>query len=57
MVSWILEEMSSREASMAGEFFQIPDYTILILILLIFLSFFFLIRGVLIFLANPERFH
>ena len=42
---------------MVSEFFHSPDYSILILILLIFLSFFFLIRGILIFLANPERFH
>jgi tight adherence protein B len=42
---------------MTSEFFRTPDFPILILILLIFLSFFFLIRGVLIYLANPERFH
>lgn len=42
---------------MVGKFFHSPDYPILILILLIFLTFFFLIRGILIFLANPERFH
>jgi len=42
---------------MVSEFFRTPDYPILILILMIFLTFFFLIRGVLIFLANPERFH
>ena len=42
---------------MANEFFRIPDYPILMLILLIFLSFFFLIRGLLIFLGNPQRFH
>ena len=42
---------------MFREFFRSPDYPILILVLLIFLSFFFLIRGILIFLANPERFH
>ena len=42
---------------MAGEFFHSPDYSILILIVLIFLSFFLLIRGILKYLANPERFH
>ena len=42
---------------MVSEFFHSPDYSILILIFLIFLTFFFLIRGILIFLANPERFH
>ena len=40
-----------------GKYFNSPNYPILILILLIFLTFFFLIRGILIFLANPERFH
>lgn len=39
------------------EFFPPLDKSTLILIFLIFLTFFFLIRGVLIFLANPERFH
>ena len=33
------------------------DSSLLILIFLIFLSFFFLIRGILLFLANPERIH
>ena len=33
------------------------DSSLLILIFLIFLSFFFLIRGILLFLANPERLH
>jgi tight adherence protein B len=42
---------------MSGKYFNSPNYPILILILLIFLTFFFLIRGILIFLANPERFH
>jgi tight adherence protein B len=42
---------------MASEFFHFPEYSILILIVLIFLSFFFLTRGILLFLANPERFH
>lgn len=42
---------------MASEFFRAPDYPILILISLIFLSFLFLIRGILLYLANPERFH
>jgi len=42
---------------MIGNSFNSIDYPILILILLIFLTFFFLIRGILIFLANPERFH
>ena len=42
---------------MAGELLHSLDYSTLILIFLIFLTFFFLIRGILIFLANPERFH
>ena len=42
---------------MVSKFFHSADYSTLILILLIFLSFFFLIRGILLFLANPERFH
>jgi tight adherence protein B len=42
---------------MAGEFFHSSDYSNLILIFLIFLSFFFLIRGILKYLASPERFH
>lgn len=33
------------------------DYSTLILICLVFLSFFFLIRGILLYLANPKRFH
>src|SRR5665648_953795 len=49
--------MSTTEALMVGEFLHSPDYSTIILILLVFLSFFFLIRGILIFLANPERFH
>jgi tight adherence protein B len=49
--------MSDREAFMVNEFFRSPDYSTLILILLIFLTFFFLIRGILIYLANPKRFH
>ena len=42
---------------MLSKFFQSADYSTLILILLIFFSFFFLIRGILLYLANPERFH
>jgi tight adherence protein B len=42
---------------MVSEFFHSPDYFSLMLIFLIFLSFFFLIRGILKYLANPERFH
>jgi len=49
--------MSRKEALMFSEHFFSLDNSILILILVIFLSFFFLIRGMLIFLANPERFH
>jgi len=49
--------MSIREALMFSEFFRSIEYSTLILISLMFLSFFFLIRGILIFLANPERFH
>jgi tight adherence protein B len=49
--------MSAREALMVSKFFHSVEYSTLILIFLIFLSFFFLIRGILIFLANPERFH
>jgi tight adherence protein B len=42
---------------MVSELFHSPDYSLLILIFLIFLSFFFLIRGILLFLSNPERLH
>jgi len=42
---------------MASELFHSLDYSLLILIFLIFLSFFFLIRGIFLFLANPERLH
>ena len=49
--------MSARETLMGSKFFYSADYSTLILILLVFLTFFFLIRGILIFLANPERFH
>ena len=42
---------------MISELFRSLDNSLLILILLIFLSFFFLIRGVFLFLASPERFH
>jgi tight adherence protein B len=49
--------MSAREALMVGEMFHSLDYSLLILIFLIFLSFFFLIRGIFLFLANPQRLH
>jgi len=49
--------MFTREALMVSKFFHSIEYSTLILIFLIFLTFFFLIRGILIFLANPERFH
>jgi tight adherence protein B len=49
--------MSAREALMVSELFHSIDSSLLILIFLIFLSFFFLIRGILLFLANPERLH
>jgi tight adherence protein B len=49
--------MSAREALMVSELFHTLDSSLLILIFLIFLSFFFLIRGILLFLANPERAH
>jgi tight adherence protein B len=49
--------MAAGEASMLGELFHSLDYSLLILIILIFLSFFFLIRGIFLFLANPERLH
>ena len=42
---------------MVNELFHSIDSSLLILIFLIFLSFFFLIRGILLFLANPERLH
>ena len=42
---------------MVIELFHSLDSSLLILIFLIFLSFFFLIRGILLFLANPERLH
>jgi tight adherence protein B len=42
---------------MVSELFHTLDYSFLILIFLIFLSFFFLIRGIFLFLANPERLH
>jgi len=49
--------MSAREALMVSELFHSIDSSLLMLIFLIFLSFFFLIRGILLFLANPERLH
>jgi Flp pilus assembly protein TadB len=49
--------MSAREALMVSELFHSIDSSLLILIFLIFLSFFFLIRGIVLFLANPERVH
>jgi len=42
---------------MASELFLSLDYSLLILIFLIFFSFFSLIRGIFLFLANPERLH
>ena len=42
---------------MMNELFQSLNISFLILIFLIFLSFFFLIRGILLYLANPERAH
>ena len=42
---------------MVIELFHSIDSSLLMLIFLIFLSFFFLIRGILLFLANPERLH
>ena len=42
---------------MVSKFFHSIEYSTLMLIFLIFLTFFFLIRGILLFLANPERFH
>jgi tight adherence protein B len=49
--------MCAREALMVGELFHSLDYPLLILILLIFLSFFFLTRSIFLFLANPNRLH
>jgi tight adherence protein B len=49
--------MSAREVLMTTELFHSLDNSLLILISLIFLSFFFLIRGIFLFLANPERLH
>jgi tight adherence protein B len=49
--------MSARETLMVSKLFYSIDSSLLILIFLIFLSFFFLIRGVFLFLASPERFH
>ncbi len=40
---------------MLHELIQSKDFSLLILALLIFLSFFFLIRAILLFLTNPER--
>jgi tight adherence protein B len=42
---------------MINESFQSLNSSLLILIVLIFISFFFLIRGILLFLGNPERAH
>ncbi len=42
---------------MVSELFHSLNNSLLILIFLIFLSFFFLIRGIFLFLANPERLH
>ncbi len=42
---------------MINELFQSLNISFLILIFMIFLSFFFLIRGILLYLANPERAH
>jgi hypothetical protein len=49
--------MPAWEALMMDELFHSLNMSFLILIFLIFLSFFFLIRGVLLYLANPERAH
>jgi tight adherence protein B len=49
--------MSAREALMVSEFFHALNTSFLILIFLIFLSCFFLIRGIFLYLASPERFH
>jgi tight adherence protein B len=49
--------MSAREELMVSELFHSLNNSLLILIFLIFLSFFFLIRSVFLFLASPERFH
>jgi tight adherence protein B len=42
---------------MVNTLFRSLDSSLLILIFMIFLSFFFLIRGILLYLANPERAH
>jgi tight adherence protein B len=42
---------------MVSKMFHSPDYSFLILIFLVFLSFFFLIRAIFLFLASPERLH
>jgi tight adherence protein B len=42
---------------MVRELFQSKDFSFLILGLLIFLSFFFLMRAILLYLANPKRYH
>jgi len=42
---------------MVSELLHSLDYSLLILIFLIFLSFIFLIRGIFLFLASPERLH
>jgi tight adherence protein B len=49
--------MPAREALMITELFHSLNISFLILIFLIFLSFLFLIRGILLYLANPERAH
>jgi tight adherence protein B len=49
--------MAAREALMFNELSQSLSPSFLILIFFIFLSFFFLIRGILLYLANPERAH
>jgi tight adherence protein B len=42
---------------MVNEFFQLKDFSFLFLAFLIFLSFFFLIRAILLFLTDPKRYH
>jgi tight adherence protein B len=42
---------------MVSELFHSKDFSLLILALLIFFSIFFLIRGILLFLADPKRHH
>jgi tight adherence protein B len=49
--------MSAGEASMLSDLFHSLDNSLLILVFFIFLSFFFLIRGIFLYLANPERLH